>query len=70
MSGVERGEIEELHKSWLGRCDMLSRRVTVECDGFTYVGRVLDISPLEGLILVLDRGPRIHLPARSTTVLG
>ncbi len=66
---VEAEQLEELHSVWLARCGMLNERITVVCGGKRYVGRALDVSPLEGLILSCDDGQRLHLPAESSTVL-
>ncbi|MHC4294773.1 MAG: hypothetical protein ACYSTL_04235, partial [Planctomycetota bacterium] len=62
------GALEELHSAWLARCDMLNERITVICKGRRYVGRALDVSPLEGLILACDDGRQVHLAAESSTV--
>lgn len=63
------GRTESLHGAWLSRCGMLNRRLTVLRAGQRYVGRVLDISPREGLVLCGDDQRRIHLPAAGSTVL-
>jgi hypothetical protein len=47
---------------------MLNERITVICKGRRYVGRALDVSPLEGLILACDDGRQVHLAAESSTV--
>jgi BirA family biotin operon repressor/biotin-[acetyl-CoA-carboxylase] ligase len=64
------GATAELHAAWMGRCGMLNQRVTVSCGGRTYTGRVLDVSPLEGLVLCGDGGERVHLPAGSSTLIA
>jgi BirA family biotin operon repressor/biotin-[acetyl-CoA-carboxylase] ligase len=64
------GRFEDLHNAWMSRCGMVNQRIRVVCAGRPNEGRVLDISPLEGLILCCDDGRRIHLPAASTTVLS
>lgn len=64
------GRTDRLHEAWMSRCGMLNRRVEVVCAGRRHVGRVLDVSPLEGLILAEDSGRRVHLPARSSSVVG
>jgi BirA family biotin operon repressor/biotin-[acetyl-CoA-carboxylase] ligase len=66
---VERRKLSELHSAWLARCGMLNQRVAVLAGGDRYEGRVLDISPLEGLILCSDDGRTLHFPAESTTLL-
>jgi len=61
--------IEELHAAWLARCGMINHRSAIVCAGKRYVGRVLDISPLEGLTLCCDDGRTVRLPAKGSTVL-
>ena len=64
------GGFEDLHGAWMSRCGMVSQRIRVVCGGQPNEGRVLDVSPLDGLILCCDDGRRVHLPAASTTVLS
>jgi len=69
-----RGEIianryDALHEAWLGRCGMLHQRVRILSGGVEHVGRVVDISPLEGLVLAGDSGIHVQLPAALSTVL-
>ncbi len=64
------GRWENLHSAWLARCGMLNRRVSVLCAGRRYDGRVLDIRPLEGLILRCDDGRDVRLPADGATIVG
>jgi BirA family biotin operon repressor/biotin-[acetyl-CoA-carboxylase] ligase len=66
---VSAGVTEELRRQWLGRCAMLSHRIRVRSGQSEYTGRVLDIDPLEGLVLQGDRGPRVLIPARGATIL-
>jgi len=73
LAGARAGEaaaLVELRTAWLARCDMINRRVVVASAGRHHVGRVMDVSPLEGLILSDDAGRRIHVPAEGATVLG
>lgn len=60
---------EELHTSWLARCGMVNERVAAVCAGRRYEGRVLDVSPLEGLILSCDDGTCVHLAAERTSMV-
>jgi len=69
MHRVEAGRLDELHAAWISRCGMLNTRIEVVCDTGRYVGRVLDVSPLEGLILACDDGRNVRLAAESSTVL-
>ena len=59
---------DRLHEAWLGRCGMLNRRLTVRSDGRRVTGRVLDVSPLTGLVLLADSGEQMHLSAETSTV--
>ncbi len=68
-SMISRGRFDALRLAWLGRCGMLESRVTVQAGGTRYEGRVVDISPLEGLVLACDSGTRVHLAASNATVL-
>ncbi|MFA6133246.1 MAG: biotin--[acetyl-CoA-carboxylase] ligase [Phycisphaerae bacterium] len=62
------GQLDELRGEWLRRCSMINQRLAVRSAGKRYTGRVLDVSPLEGLILLDDHGRRIHLPAASSSI--
>jgi BirA family transcriptional regulator, biotin operon repressor / biotin---[acetyl-CoA-carboxylase] ligase len=70
LDEVAAGQLDGLHDAWRTRCAMLHDRLRVRSDGRERIGRVLDVDPLEGLVLVDDRGTRHHLPAATTTVLG
>ena len=61
--------IEQVHQAWQGRCGTLGMRLRVLCDGKVYQGRVVDVSPLEGLVLSCDDDRRVHLPAERSTVV-
>jgi BirA family transcriptional regulator, biotin operon repressor / biotin---[acetyl-CoA-carboxylase] ligase len=69
LVAVADGQVELLHRAWIGRCDTIQQRITARCDGRDIVGRVIDIDPLGGLEIVDDRGTHHHLPAESTTLL-
>ncbi len=60
---------DALHAPWKSRCQMINNRLRVRSSGRDYVGRVLDVSPLEGLVMACDDGRQVHLPAERTTVL-
>lgn len=66
---ISAGRLGRLHSAWLSRCGMINQRIAVLCKGIRHVGRVLDVSPLEGLVLSCDDGRRVHLPAECSTVL-
>lgn len=65
---IAAADLDELHRRWVARCSMLNERITAVSGGTAYVGRVLDVSPLEGLILACDNGQRVHLPAEGATL--
>jgi len=70
LANVIAGHTDLLHQAWTRRCRMINQRVTIACAGQTYVGRVLDVSPLVGLILGCDDGRQVHLPAESSTLIS
>jgi biotin-(acetyl-CoA carboxylase) ligase len=67
---VEMGRLQPLHDAFADRCDTVSRRVQVLRGEQRYAGRALDVSPLEGLVLLCDDGRRLHLPAAGSTILS
>lgn len=66
---IERGRFGDLHDAFAGRCATINRRVEIRNGQITYAGRALDVSPLEGLVLLCDDGRRLHLPASGSTIL-
>jgi BirA family biotin operon repressor/biotin-[acetyl-CoA-carboxylase] ligase len=66
---IAAGELGLLRDRWLGRCEMVGQRITVLCAGLRYTGRVLDVSPLEGLLLCRDEGPTVHLPSGKSSLV-
>ena len=68
VADIDAGRLEGLHAGWMRRCGMIGERTTVVCAGVSHTGRVVDVSPLEGIELVTDDGLRIHLPAATSTV--
>jgi len=66
---IAKRRFEELHADWVSRCGMLNQRIAVECDSNRYVGRVVDVSPADGLILSCDEGRTVHLPGQRSTIL-
>ena len=70
IEALAAGRGDDLHRSWLSRCGMVGRRESFRWAGRTVTGRVLDLSPLEGLIVETDDGRRLPLPAAETTVLS
>ena len=63
------GPLTRLHRQWVARCGMLNQRLTFMSDGRKITGRVLDVDPLEGLLLADDLGRRLHLSAATTSVV-
>ncbi len=70
IAGESAGDLQALHDAWVARCGMMNQRVSVDCDGVRHVGRVLDVSPLDGLILSCDDGRRVHIPAQRASLVG
>jgi len=68
VAGLLAAKAEDLHRRWCARCQMINRRVTVTSGRESFTGRVLDVSPFDGLILLTDDGRRVHLPAATSTV--
>jgi len=64
------GAVDRLHDRWLARCRMLNRRIRFQWGRQVFTARVLDLSPLEGLVVETDDGRQLHLPAGQTSVLG
>lgn len=60
---------EALHDAWRRRAALLQQRVTVDAQGRRLTGRVIDLDPAEGLLLQLDRGQVLTLPAATTSLV-
>jgi BirA family biotin operon repressor/biotin-[acetyl-CoA-carboxylase] ligase len=54
--------------AWKTRCPMLGKPVTARTAAGVFCGRLLDIDPLEGLVLLDEAGARHFLSARTTTL--
>jgi BirA family biotin operon repressor/biotin-[acetyl-CoA-carboxylase] ligase len=67
---IMQGEFDDLHNAWVRRSGMVNERVRILSDGVEYVGRVVDVSPMEGLILACDDGRHVCLPAATSLVVG
>ena len=70
LDAIEALRMDELHEAWLSRCGMLHERVNVNSAGKEYVGRVLDVDPLRGLLLSDDHGSRVYIPAMGASITG
>ena len=60
---------DAIHDAWADRCVMINRRVRAAGPDGEVAGRVLDVSPTEGLILETDAGIRLHLPAATSSII-
>lgn len=69
VGALQSGDADELHKQWCSRCVMINRRLCIQSAGRRFTGRVVDVSPAEGLILLSDDGQRLHLPAATSTII-
>lgn len=58
---------DELHRAWRDRCEDLHQHVTLQCDGQTHSGTVVDIAPGGDLVVQLDHGGRMSFGAATTT---
>lgn len=61
--------VEMLHATWVPRCDMIGHRVKLKSGEKIHTGRVLDVEPLGGLLLVNDLGAHELIPAEGTSVI-
>ena len=66
---ISEGKLEKLHDAWRARCGMINQWISLQSSGQCYTGRVLDVDPLDGLVLVDERGVHFHIPAAGATVL-
>lgn len=51
---------------WRARSGLVGCRATASCDGRELRGRVVDLDAREGLVMAVDRGPIVRLPAATT----
>ena len=59
---------DALAEMWRSRSGLRQQRVTLRADGRELIGRVIDIDPSHGLIVEIERGPVVTLPAASTSI--
>jgi BirA family biotin operon repressor/biotin-[acetyl-CoA-carboxylase] ligase len=59
----------ELASQWRDRASLWRQRVTVRTDGRRLTGRVIDIDPVRGLLMEVERGPVAMLPAATTSLV-
>ena len=60
---------EDLKAWWYDRSILFEQRVTVECDGRRYTGRVVDLDTEAGLMIAVDHGPVTVFPAATTSLV-
>lgn len=58
-----------LAEAWRSRSTLRQQRVTVDIGGRRLVGRVIDVDPEHGLLLQVERGPVVTLPAATTSLI-
>jgi BirA family biotin operon repressor/biotin-[acetyl-CoA-carboxylase] ligase len=58
-----------LHEEWVNRCDDIGRGITLQRNGQQFTGRVIDVTPEQGLLLQLDTGGIQMFDGAVTTVL-
>jgi len=61
-------DLTSLLADWRQRSVLLGRCISARCGRRVYRGEVIDLDPLEGLILRLQSGQPAHLSAQSTTL--
>jgi len=66
---LQSGKTSALHQQWRNRCDMINRNIKVVSAEKLFTGRVIDVSPLEGLVLLTHQGQYVHLPAAVSTIV-
>ena len=60
---------DQLRARWAARCGMMGRHHAVVSAGRRYEGRVIEVDPMTGLVLLTDEGTHVHIPAEGATVL-
>ncbi|MBI1369882.1 MAG: biotin--[acetyl-CoA-carboxylase] ligase [Planctomycetes bacterium] len=59
----------QLQDAWRARSCLSGQRLTVESDGRRLTGRVIDIDPAAGLLMAVEHGPVVTLPAATTSIV-
>jgi len=59
----------DVHEKWKQLSNDIGQRVTLVESGIEYTGRILDLDPLDGLLLQLDTGARKAFHPNTTTRL-
>jgi len=68
-AGLGSADDAALREAWRARSCLLQQRVTVRAEGRELTGRVIDLDPRQGLLLEVERGPVVTLPAATTTLV-
>ncbi len=68
VMAIQAGGADALRDRWRQRCHMINRRLTFDSAQGRVTGRVLDIDPFQGLILLSDDGRRLCLPAAASSI--
>lgn len=67
--GSNSPQIDDILQCYRRRNVLLGQFITVRCDDREYRGQVIDMDPLEGLLLRNDHGHVVHLPAATSTIV-
>lgn len=65
---IAAGRLDRLHEAFRQRCDIINTRQRIRHGDRELTGRVLDVDPLAGLVLLDDLGRHHHLPAATSTL--
>jgi len=66
---VREDDVAAMLDSWRARSVLLGRRVRLRHDERQIVGDVVDLDPRDGLIVRMEGGELVHLPADRTTLV-
>ncbi|MHC4996692.1 MAG: biotin--[acetyl-CoA-carboxylase] ligase, partial [Planctomycetota bacterium] len=61
---------DDLREGWRSRSSLMQVRITLVSDGERLTGRVVDIDPLQGLMVQVDRGGVVTVEAEKATLLS
>lgn len=59
-----------LRERWRSRSSLMQRRITLMRDGERVRGRVVDIDPLQGLMVQVDRGAVVTIESEKATLIS
>lgn len=60
---------EQLATGWCDRAGLLQQRITARSQGRIVSGLVIQIDPARGLVVELEQGPTVVLPAATTSLI-